>query len=372
MLVLQKTYFAWFFLGPALLILACQEKRDIDPGQPVTFPGENWEHLSPRDQEIDESLLHQALDTLRSFCGKDGTHQTMIIRNGYVVFAGDSIFKVNNIYSSSKSVTSTVLGLLIEEGQCKLEDRASHWLPELDTLIYRDITLRHFTTMTSGYNAVGDSRWDEPSKDWSWTPYQPGKPIFAPGNNYCYWDEAQMMFGRTLTRIGGKQIKEIFQEKIGNRIGIGAFEWHAEKSIDGTPINNGCTNVMWDATQLARFGLLYLNKGNWEGEQLIDSNWINAATQVQVPISVETADTDRKHLVGSGSYGYNWWINAGKSGMPDSPQSLYYASGFNNNMCFVIPEWNMVVIRMGLDRNPEEPKFIAYNRFFRALARAIL
>ncbi len=357
----------------ALLIismLSCQTAKE-ENHRAVVFPGSTWAYQTLEQQDIDVEKFHVALDTLRSFCGKDGTHQTMVIRNGYVVFEGDSTHKVNNIYSSSKSVTSTILGLLIKQGKCKLEDLAHTWLAELDTTVYRDITLRHFTTMTSGYNAVGDSRWNEPSKDWSWTVYQPGAPIFAPGEYFCYWDEAQMMFGRALTRIAGQELRKVFQENIGNKIGIGDFDWHPEKSIDGIPINNGCTNVMWNARQLARFGWLFLNHGNWDGQQLVDSNWVKEATQVQVPATIRTADTDRKSLDGSGSYGYNWWINAGNSALPDSPRSLYYASGFNNNMCFVIPEWNMVIVRMGLDSNPEEPKYIAYNRFFKALGKAI-
>ena len=355
-----------------LLIICIWKCAPPEPELTIkVFPGNDWEVSEAAKQNVDPGKLEIALDTLRSFCGEDGTSQTLIIRNGYIIFAGDSIDKVNNIYSSSKSVTSTVLGLLIEEGECKLDDPAHLWLPELDTGIYRNITLRHFTTMTSGYNAVGESRWDEPSKDWSWTPYTPGEPIFAAGTKYCYWDEAQMMLGRALTKIAGKEIKKVFQQHIGNIIGIGNFEWPHEKEIDGIKINNGCTNVKWNARQLARFGWLYLNKGNWNGQQLIDSNWVAAATQVQVPITIPVADTDRKRTNGSGSYGYNWWINAGKSALPDSPKSLYYASGFNNNMCFVIPEWNMVVVRMGLDSNPEEPKYIAYNRFFKELGAAV-
>ena len=268
--------------------------------------------------------------------------------------------------------SQALLGLLLQQQACEITDKVHQWLPELDVETYRDITLRHFTTMTSGYNAVGMSRWNEPSQDWSWTPYVPGEPIFAAGSKYCYWDEAQMMFGRALTKIAGQELKTVFQEQIGNHIGIHSFDWHPEKSIDGISINNGCTNVMWNAKQLARFGHLYLNYGNWNGQQLIDSAWVRSATSVQVPQNIPTADTDRKSTDGSGSYGYNWWINAGNSGMPDSPASLYYASGFNNNMCFIIPEWNMVVVRMGLDSNPSEPKYIAYNRFFKALGKAIL
>ncbi len=359
-------YFAVFFLAFILMSCSDHEKKMI------VFPGESWKTQSPESQGIDSGKLDDALAVLRSFCGKDGTDQTLIVRNGYIIWQGPNTQKANNVYSTSKSFTSTVLGLLIQEDQCQLNDFAYHWEPALNIEPYRHITLRHFTTMTSGYNAKGDTRWDEVSKDWSWAPYDPGEPIFLPGERYCYWDEAQMMFGRVLTRIAGMEIKQVFDQNIGSTIGMGHFEWGTEGTIGSMDINNGCTGVKVNAHQLARFGWLFLNNGNWDGKQLISSEWVKEATSVQVPESIPVADTDRKSTNGSGSYGYNWWINAGASAMPESPNSLYYASGFNNNMCFVIPEWQMVIVRMGLDGNPREPKHITYNRFFKALKEAVV
>lgn len=340
--------------------------------QSTIFPRAEWLESTPEAQHLHPEMFEQALHTLKSFCREDGLDQTLIIRNGYIVFKGDSTHKRNNIYSSTKSFTSTVLGLLVEEGKCSIEDYASKWEPSLRTSPYDEIKLKHFSSMSSGYNAVGSTRWNEESQDWSWTPYQPGEPIGKPGESYCYWDEAQMMFGRVLTRITGQSIKDYFIEKVGKNIGIDGFRWGEEGQVKEIPINNGCTGVNINAHELARFGWLYVNQGMWEGQQLVPAEWVEKATRPQVAQSVPVADTDRSNVLGSGSYGYNWWINAGLSAMPDSPKSLYYASGFNNNMCFVIPEWDMVVVRMGMDGNPDEPKYIAYNSFFRDLGKAVM
>ena len=64
-------------------------------------------------------------------------------------------------------------------------------------------------------------------------------------------------------------------------------------------------------------------------------------------------------------------IISGNGILPDSPESLFYTSGYNNNMCFVIPGWKMIVIRMGLDGNPPEGKQFVYNEFFKVLSKAI-
>jgi len=79
---------------------------------------------------------------------------------------------------------------------------------------------------------------------------------------------------------------------------------------------------------------------------------------------------------GRGIYCFNWWTNGINAddlrSMPVVPPGLYYASGLNHNMCFVIPEWNMVFVRMGDDFNPREGKIPAFNRFFGRLGEAIM
>lgn len=340
------------------------------PTPEMVFPKDKWERASPSIQGVDEDKMHTALEYLASKSFEDGNEEVMIIRNGYVIFEGDSIYKKHNIWSCSKSFTSTILGLMVHEGRLELDDPAHIYEPLLAEQ-YSQVTFRHFTTMTSGYNAVGSTRWDGISEDWSWTPYHSGKPIFEPGTQYAYWDEAMMMKGRVLTKILGRTMHSYFDEHVASRIDFGEWEWLNEGEVMDIPINNGCTNVIINATQLARFGHLYLNNGNWDGEQIIPENWVEMATTIQVPEKIPVADTDRKSAKGSGAYGFNWWINGGLSAMKDAPPRTYYASGYNHNVCFVIPEWNMVIVRMGVDGNPPEGKYVVWNEFLKRLGEAI-
>lgn len=341
------------------------------PAQQTTvFPGSEWAVASPESQGVDAVKMKIALDTLRNYCHEDGLSETMIIRNGYVIYEGGNVKNIHSIWSCSKSITTTVLGLLIEQDKCKLDDYAASYEPLLKDK-YSMLQLKHMASMTSGYSAVGDDRWDDwESEDWSWTPYKPDQPYSKPGTTFQYWDENMMMLGRVLTQVAKKTMYEVMKEEVTDKMDFGDWYWKLEKDIKGLPINNGCTDVHMSATQLARIGLLYLNNGNWNGNQLVPEKWVTQATMNQVSKDLELI-TDVRRVEGRGKYGYGWWIRGDSKDMPDTPMGTFYMSGYNNNLCFVIPEWDMVVIRMGRDGNPEEGKRPVYNAFFRELKKAL-
>jgi hypothetical protein len=330
------------------------------------------EKATPQSLGIDETKMLEALEYLKSKSFRDGIGEVVIVRNKKIIYEGDSVSKKHSIYSCSKVFTSTVLGLLVAEGKVKLNDFVAKYEPDLADF-YPIVTFRHFATMTSGYSAKGRSRWNDENADWSLTPYTPEKPHFAPGTHFEYWDEAQMMYGKVLTNILGKTMKEYLTEKITDPIGMGELRWDTEQQTSGIPINNGCTGVNVDARQLARFGQLYLNKGKWNGKQLLSEEWCAMATTNQVPASIPVFSGDRSSAEGSGSYGFNWWVNSadGLSRMPDSPPTVAYMSGKNHNVCCLIPEWNMIIVRMGDDQNPPEGKHVVWNEFLKRIEKSI-
>ena len=351
------------------ILLACS------PQPANVFPGQEWTLSNPKEQGMDPAKFQQALKYLESHSLHNGNRELVVIRNGYLVHAGKNADSVHNIWSCSKIFTSTALGLLIDDGVINLDDLAHEYEPLLKEQ-YADVSFRHFATMTSGYSASGESRWEDVDyADWSWTPYKPEEPYFPPGTAYAYWDEAQMMFGRVLTRVLQRTMHDFLTERITRPIGMGEWQWHPEKEVDGLQINNGCTNVHVNALQLARWGWLFLNEGNWNRQQLISREWVAMATSVQVPSTIPVADTDRKSTVGPGCYGFNWWVNSrmadGSLKLPGAPEGCYFASGHNNNKCIVIPGWNMVIVRMGEDGHPENRDQV-YGRFLQLLGDALL
>jgi CubicO group peptidase (beta-lactamase class C family) len=363
---------------------------NVIAGEPV-FPGKEWVEKTPCSQGVDPAKLDAALKYLEDHCGEDGIGEVVVIRNGYMIWKGDHIDKQHSTWSIGKSFTSTALGLLIEDGLCSLDDFASQYEPLLSGK-YSRVRLRHFNTMTSGYDAPKGLRWREPVPeygDWSPVPYIPGTPLFAPGEAYLYWDEAMMMFGRILTRIAKQDLYSFFEKRIANPIGIDKWDWETEGEVNGMKIRAGCGMVWISARNLARFGYLFLNRGNWNGKQLIDGKWIDEATSAQVspstPLYRDICEDPGKFMDGGhfdadgrGIYGYHWWMNGmnaeGKRDLPDAPEGMFYSIGYPHNMLFVIPEWNMVIVRLGdePDGRPSMDRMTLWNNVIKKIGDAFI
>jgi CubicO group peptidase (beta-lactamase class C family) len=184
----------------------------------MLFPADEWLDASPEEVGVDPNGLHHALNYWRMHSGTNGVEEVVMVRRGVVFYRGAEAGRAHNVWSVTKSFTSTALGLLVADAAVSLETRAMDLEPVLREL-YPDVTLRDFTTMTSGYDAAGRSRWGAASQDWSPTPYTAGPPLFAPGTKFAYWDEAQMMFGRLLTRAAKRDLLEFLGERVFSQIG---------------------------------------------------------------------------------------------------------------------------------------------------------
>ncbi len=370
----MRLFFTAFYCS-FFLLAACTGDGSIAKGKEIIFPGESWKMCGPEEVGLSRDSLTKALGYLSSYCGDDGLDQTMVIKNGYVVFSGDSLDLQHNIYSASKSLTSAVLGILIDDGIVSLDDKAAKYEPLLQEL-YPEVTLRHFATMTSGYAAKGSSRWDEGGEDWSLTPYDPTLPFFAPGEAFAYWDEAQMMFGRVLLQAAGRDLYEVLDERLMKPIGVEDWKWWAEDTITlsngvRAPLRNGATGIQVTPRQLARIGWLFANHGVWNGDTLLNPAFAKEAMTAQVEPTLEVANTDRSDMKGSGVYGYNWWTASPEGGgefrMRKSPADAAYMSGFNHNVCLVIPSKKVVIVRMGEDGNPTFGKHFVYDGFLNTM-----
>ena len=324
----------------------------------AVFPGATWDYSTPEAQNVDSSLLEAAVDYLESLPAPDKSTELVIIRNGYVIWQGTNVTNQHGVYSVTKSIMSLVFGLLVEDQQVTLDTRARSVDANLSNS-YPDVRMKHFLTMTSGYQAMGDEdgNYCHGSSD---TPFDPGPPLFTPpGSLFAYWDSAANEMGLLVTKLAGQSMHELFQNRIGSAIGLAAnaWDWGDFGQVDGLPVNGGAGNygnhVKISAIEIARIGHMVLNRGNWDGIQVIDSEWIDEATKVQVPKTLPDIGLCGEYLEASGTYGYFWWVNGvrpdGQRLWPGATPGTFAAYGARNNLMFVVPEWNMVIVRLGHD-----------------------
>jgi CubicO group peptidase (beta-lactamase class C family) len=371
-----KTLVTYCIAALAMLSLAAYGARADDAPTSI-FPGERWTEATPESQGVNSHKLQAAVEVLDAV-GEDEAREVVLIRHGRMIWKGEDIDKRHGVWSCTKSFTSTVLGLLIADGKCSLDQSVADVLPELAT-VYPDVTLRHLATMTSGYRAVGDETTGSYKHGPSSTPFHPNpQPLFTPpGSQYAYWDSAMNVLGLALTKIAGEPIEELFRRRVAEPIGMKDWEWGDYAIVDGVVVNGGSGNanrhVFLTAREMARFGLLYLNEGKWNGRQVIPASWVEEATRVQVPATLPWAQPE-SDIDGRGCYGFNWWCNGvkadGSRKFPAAPPEMFWAAGHNNNMCFVVPSWDVVIVRLGLDGRAEDEVWNVFLNEFRMALRS--
>ena len=112
----------------------------------MVFPGVDWEERTPESQGIDSDVLNQAIEYMHANSGGVGADEVVVVRNGYIIWKGSDVESYHFICSCTKTFTTTVLGLLIEDGLISsVDDKAVDYLPSLDDEYpqYADITFRH-------------------------------------------------------------------------------------------------------------------------------------------------------------------------------------------------------------------------------------
>jgi CubicO group peptidase (beta-lactamase class C family) len=364
-------------------------------GAQRTFPDAEWEKKLPENEGINLVKLQSAMDYLINLYEGYGPGGIIVIRNGFNIWSTNDINKHYNLYSAGKIWFALAVGKMVEEGYCNIDSPVKDWEPLFSTFSeYKEVTLRHLLTFTSGYNAINPGhidKWENPNDDWSVTPFDPAPPLFAPSSAFLYWDDAVHMLSRVLTAKLGQTVESYVRSKITDPIGLTDFTWdkisdvfprYNESKINGVDIN--AIYIYTSASQLARLGYLVLNKGKWNGKQVLKESFMEDITKIQVPVTIslyKNINTDTNFIMadhgildGRGCLGYMVWVNGinanGNWHMPDAPPATYYATG-GWSVLFVIPEWNMIIARTG-EHRPKGGVVSAYNETLKRIGESFL
>lgn len=339
----------------ALTMISTAIAADPARIEPV-FPGVEWEVAAPESQGVDSAKLTAAMDYLRSVCGELGTSKTVVVRAGRVIWQGEDVRVRQPVWSCTKSITSACLGLLWDDGKLTPATLAAEQFPELK-LRYPTVTLEHLATFTSGYDGEKEDV------------LRPKPPMFAPGAAYHYNAQSDLL-AAFLTRTAREPLQDLFRRRVGEVIGLTDvdFSWNSARTLDGIRLNGGSgmpeTGVEANALGMARFGWLFCNGGRWRDKQVISQEYIRYATAPRVPSDTPPWDPKAWYVDLPGCYGLNWWVNGidphGQRMWPSAPASTFAAQGNRNNICIIIPEWQVVIVRLGGDKvidNLYDPMF---------------
>lgn len=297
-----------------------------EPPEPVFS---QWGTGLPEDHGIDPSAL-VALHT--SLTGTN-IYAVLTVRDGVIVdeyyqdgYSQESIFP---LHSCSKSFTSTLTGLALEEGLIdSLDAPIETWFPQLAGNPKGQITIRDLLVHKSGLEW---HEWDGDSffalnRSENWVDYVLSQPLlYEPGTVFSYTTGGSHLLAAILEQATEDGMLKYAGEKLFTPLGMESVQWGTDTQgiLDG---GNGIRMTVRDA---ARFGQLFLNNGLWEGERLVPEEWISQATAIH-----------EQRYGGGGSYGYQWWIRSfGQQGY-DS----FFAMGAMGQFIFVVPELSLVTV----------------------------
>jgi CubicO group peptidase (beta-lactamase class C family) len=341
----------------------------------VLFPGKDWTESPPEKEGLDVRKLQAATDVIARISGPQGVRQCVVIRDGRLVWRGEGIDDLHSVWSCTKSILSLTLGLLIEDGRCSLQTRAADIYSPLEKH-YPTVTLRHLVTFTSGYRPREASA--------SVAPFEPAPPHFAPGEKFHYSWESYLL-SLLLTKIAGEPLRDLFRRRVAEPIGLDASAWRWGDwgafdhltGLRGVAVCGGSglyeRGVWMTARAMARVGWLLACGGRWDGRQIVAREWIEQATHSQVPAGMPPYEPAAWYRRLPGTYGYYWWTNgidsAGKRMWPAAPERTFAMQGHLNNICFILPPWRLVVVRLGMDLAIDND---LYDEFFAALRQAVV
>jgi len=328
-----------------LLLLVSCSKNDNDiqptPTENMYFPSNtngSWETKSLSSLGWNQN----ALQPLKDYLSQKGTKSFMVLVNGRIVmeeyFNGHTATATWEWNSAGKTLVASTVGIAQQENLLSINNKVSDYLGTNWTSIPLPkenlINVKHLLTMTTG---------NDDTKQYV---IKPNLTYVADaGTRWAYSNIFQKLTD-VVNNASNKPFETYFNEKIKSKIGMEGF-WNF-----GTIFTIYHSNTK----SMARFGLLALNKGKWNNEQIINESFFNESISTSQNINP--------------SYGYLWWLNGKTSFMipseqtvyqgflvPNAPADMYAAMGAKDQRIYVIPSKKMVIIRMGEASDPINPNF---------------
>jgi CubicO group peptidase (beta-lactamase class C family) len=273
-------------------------------------------------------------DSILSFIDRveaefDVVHSFMIIRHGYSVAEGwwepYEREAPHIMHSLSKSFTSTAIGFAVQEGVLTLDDLVVSFFPDKTIgkpeRYWNQLRIRDLLTMNTGH---AEERWPDATTE-DWAQFFLGTELdFLPGTHFRYNSMATYMLSAILQRATGEMLVDYLEPRLLQPLGIPKPDW--KTCPDG--VNTGGWGLQVRTEDIAKFGQFYLQKGKWEGKQLLSGDWVEMATSKQVSNGSDPANDWAQ------GYGFQFW---------QCRHNAYRGDGACGQYCIVMPEQDAVI-----------------------------
>ncbi len=289
----------------------------------------DWHFSTPEAEGLDPLLLEAGGN---SIAGNSCIFSLLVVRHGKLVYEryyqGMDKSRANNIHSASKSLLQALIGLAVEKGCLDGWDTpVSAVLPGLFVDApqgKRDITVRHLMQMSSGLLWTEDSTEYALEKTPDWVQAIVALPqLYAPGNSFNYSTGNTHLASAVLQQATGLPTHAFAAENLLDALNITVEHWGCP---DPQGVDSGGCNVYMTPREMAKFGLLYLRGGLWEGRRLLPASAVAQAAEGIWPVDAEF------------TYDTGWWSRT-ISGHP-----MYFAWGYGGQFIYVMPDLDLVLV----------------------------
>jgi CubicO group peptidase (beta-lactamase class C family) len=279
---------------------------------------------------------------------------TVAGRTRFERYYGSSADESRSVFSVTKSVVSTLVGLAINEGKLRLDERLSAMLPRYAATMsprVAAVTLRQLLTMTAGFPDTSSGFGAELLSSPDWVRFILSHQDSAPGKLFAYSDYGAHLLSPILEQATGQPVLSYARSHLFDPLGIptrpaaqpladDAHLGEYERAGFAWPVDPqghalGAADLKIRAQDMTRFGQLFLQGGQWEGKQVVPAAWVRQATSAQAGATFQPS-IDRRFA--PTNYGYLWWVTT-VDGTPS-----FFAAGLGGQLIQVVPARNLVIV----------------------------
>jgi CubicO group peptidase (beta-lactamase class C family) len=333
--------------------VGCTTKTAVSPSQvaPQTtttsldkrpyWPTQEWQVTPPEKQDVDSPTL----DRITSYVQDSGLEvdSVIVIRHGYIVYekyfrAPWNKDRIHNIYSCTKSVMGSLVGIAVQQGKIKsLNDKMLQYFPNrtIQNLDERkkSITLLNLMTMKGGFDwAERTYPYSDPRNPWIQALRSSDTIQFVldtpmatqPGTVWAYNGGYSQIFSAIVTDKTGMNTMEFAKKNLFSPLGITKFIWRTDRQ----GLYDAGGGLSMTPRDMAKYGYLIMNKGMWDGKQIIPADFVAESIKTQTTFNANSG------------YGYESWWTIPLDG-------YYYAAGIRGQRIYVMEKQDMVVVTSG-------------------------